>query len=98
MAQNDTGVTKLENGNWEYRFVMVVDGKKVTSRKRKDEQGNPLTTKRAAIKARQAAMKKAQLGITHTAPTAKRTVAEVYREYCEKGRSGKAYTTIRKQD
>ena len=98
MAQNDTGVTKLENGIWEYRFVMVVDGKKVTSRKRKDEQGNPLTTKRAAIKARQAAMKKAQLGITHTAPTAKRTVAEVYREYCEKGRSGKAYTTIRKQD
>ena len=98
MAQNDTGVTKLDNGNWEYRFVMVVDGKKVTSRKRKDEQGNPLTTKRAAIKARQAAMKKAQLGITHTAPTAKKTVAEVYREYCEKGRSGKAYTTIRKQD
>lgn len=98
MAQNDTGVTKLDNGNWEYRFVMVVDGKKVTSRKRKDEQGNPLTTKRAAIKARQAAMKKAQLGITHNAPTAKRTVAEVYREYCEKGRSGKAYTTIRKQD
>ena len=98
MAQNDTGVTKLENGNWEYRFVMVVDGKKVTSRKRKDEQGNPLTTKRAAIKARQVAMKKAQLGITHTAPTAKKTVAEVYREYCEKGRSGKAYTTIRKQD
>ena len=29
MAQNDVGVTKLENGNWEYRFVMVVDGKKV---------------------------------------------------------------------
>jgi integrase len=25
-------------------------------------------------------------------------VAEVYREYCEKGRSGKAYATIRKQD
>ncbi len=98
MAQNDAGVTKLENGNWEYRFVMVVDGKKVTSRKRKDEQGNPLTTKRAAIKARQAAMKKAQLGITHTAPTAKKTVAEVYMEYCEKGRSGKAYATIRKQD
>lgn len=98
MAQNDAGVTKLENGNWEYRFVMMVDGKKVTSRKRKDEQGNPLTTKRAAIKARQAAMKKAQLGITHTAPTVKKTVAEVYMEYCEKGRSGKAYATIRKQD
>ena len=98
MAQNDAGVTKLENGNWEYRFVVVVDGKKVTSRKRKDEQGNPLTTKRAAIKARQAAMKKAQLGITHTVPTVKKTVAEVYMEYCEKGRSGKAYATIRKQD
>lgn len=98
MAKNDAGVTKLDNGNWEYRFVMVVDGKKVTSRKRKDELGNPLTTKRAAIKARQAAMKKAQLGMTHTAPTAKKTVAEVYKEYCEKGRSGKAYATIRKQD
>ena len=98
MAQNDVGVTKLENGNWEYRFVMVVDGKKVTSRKRKDEQGNPLTTKRAALKARKEAMKKAQLGITNTAPTAKKTVEEVYREYCEKGRGGKAYATIRKQD
>ena len=98
MAKNDAGVTKLDNGNWEYRFVMVVYGKKVTSRKRKDEQGNPLTTKRAAIKARQAAMKKAQLGMTHTAPTAKKTVAEVYKEYCEEGRSGKAYATIRKQD
>ena len=98
MAKNDAGVTKLDNGNWEYRFVMVVDGKKVTSRKRKDELGNPLTTKRAAIKARQAAMKKAQLGMKHTAPTAKKTVAEVYKEYCEKGRSGKAYATIRKQD
>lgn len=64
MAQNDVGVTKLENGNWEYRFVMVVDGKKVTSRKRKDEQGNPLTTKRAALKARKEAMKKAQLQCT----------------------------------
>lgn len=98
MAQNDVGVTKLENGNWEYRFVMVVDGKKIISRKRKDEQGNPLTTKRAAIKARKEAMKKAQLGITNTAPTAKKTVTDVYREYCEKGRSGKAYGTIRKPD
>lgn len=98
MARNDAGVTKLENGNWEFRFIMVVDGKKVTSRKRKDALGNPLTTKQAAIKARQAAMKKAQLGIRHTAPTAKKTVAEVYKEYCEKGRSGKAYATIRKQD
>lgn len=28
----------------------------------------------------------------------RKTVAEVYQEYCEKGRSGKAYTTIKKQD
>lgn len=98
LTMNDAGVLKLENGCWEYRFTMVVDGKKISSRKRKDEQGNPLTTKRAAIKARQAAMKKVQLGITHTAPTAKKTVAEVYMEYCEKGRGGKAYATIRKQD
>lgn len=28
----------------------------------------------------------------------RRTVKEVYEEYCEKGRSGKAYATIKKQD
>ncbi len=28
----------------------------------------------------------------------RKTVEEVYTEYCEKGRSGKAYSTIKKQD
>ncbi len=28
----------------------------------------------------------------------RKTVKEVYQEYCEKGRSGKAYATIKKQD
>ena len=47
----DVGVFQLENGNWEYRYVVVVDGKSVSSRKRTDEFGNKLKTKRQAIKA-----------------------------------------------
>ncbi len=98
MAQNDSGILKLENGNYEYRFVMVVNGKKVSQRKRKDEFGNPLTTKRAAIKARNAAMKRAEMEATHEEVRRRVTVEEVYKEYCEKGRTGKAYQTVRKQD
>lgn len=96
-----TGVRQLENGFWEYRIVLKEDGKTVTSRKRKDEFGNPLRTKRAAVAARKAALAKIQAELTDESQPAKierKTVREVYAEYCEKGRSGKAYATIRKQD
>ena len=52
----DVGVFQVENGNWEFRYVVVVDGKTVSSRKRTDEFGNKLKTKRQAIKAREAAL------------------------------------------
>ena len=42
---NNTGVYQLENGFWGFRFVMMVDGKKISSRKTKDAQGNKLKTK-----------------------------------------------------
>ena len=45
----DVGVFQLENGNWEFRYVVIVDGKTVSSRKRTDEVGNKLRTKRQAI-------------------------------------------------
>lgn len=98
MANEDSGVLQLENGFWEYRFTMVVDGRKVSSRKRKDEAGNPLKTKKAALKARKEAMKRTQHTRQTERPPQSVTVAQVYDEYCEKGRSGKAYGTIRKQD
>lgn len=95
---NDTGVYQLENGFWGYRFVMVLDGRQVSSRKTTDELGNKLKTKKQAIKAREAAMLQARLDSERKRETFKRTVAEVYKEYCEKGRSDRAYQTIRKQE
>lgn len=102
--QADTGVYQLPNGNWSYRYTVTQNGKRKEVRKAKDEFGNPLKTKKQAITARKVALKKEH---TLRAPhefiesaklPEKKTVAEVYAEYCEHGRSGKAYTTIRKQD
>ena len=96
--QNDTGVYQLSNGNWAYRFTFTVEGKKKNRKGTKDEFGNPLTTKRAAILARAAAVTREQEEQHRQAAVTRKTFQEVYKEYCEHGRSGKAYQTIRKQD
>ena len=96
--QNDTGVYQLSNGNWAYRFTFTVEGKKKNRKGTKDEFGNLLTTKRAAILARAAAVTREQEEQHRQAPVTRKTFQEVYKEYCEQGRSGKAYQTIRKQD
>ena len=96
--QNDTGVYQLPNGNWAYRFTFTVEGKKKNRKGTKDEFGNLLTTKRAAILARAAAVTREQEEQHRQAPVTRKTFQEVYKEYCEQGRSGKAYQTIRKQD
>ena len=95
--QNDTGVYKLKGGNWGFRYTITVDGQKKDVRKAKDEYGNPFATKKDAIRARQIAIQQEQDG-NRPKPKDRKTVAEVFTEYCEKGRSGKAYRTIRKQD
>ena len=95
---NDVGVYKLDNGMWAFRYVMVVDGKQISSRKTTDEFGNKLRTKKQAIKARESAMKQARFDREKQRKISRRTVAEVFTEYCEKGRSDRAYQTIRKQD
>lgn len=96
--QNDTGVYQLPNGNWGYRFTFTAEGKKKNRKGTKDEFGNLLTTKRAAILARAAAVTRAQEEQHRQAPVTHKTFQEVYKEYCENGRSGKAYQTIRKQE
>ena len=58
--QNDAGVYKLKNGNWAYRYVLMVNGVRKEVRKAKDEFGASFKTKREAIKARQAAIDSAQ--------------------------------------
>lgn len=98
MTKTSSGVYQLPNGMWGFRYAYMLNGKQKDLKRTKDEFGNPFKTERAAARARDAAIIKEQAGRT-TKPTKKRmTVAEVYAEYCAKGRSGKAYGTIRKQD
>lgn len=96
---NDTGVYQLDNGNWAFRYAIVVDGKRIERKRNMDESGHPFKTKTIAVKARQAMMERDRS--MQEPPKKKKTpktVCQVYQEYCDKGRSGKAYGTIRKQD
>ena len=95
--QNDVGVFQLENGLWAFRYTFTRDGKRISKRGSKDEFGAPLRTKKDAIKAGQAALALAQ-DARKPKPIARRTVKEVYQEYCASGRKDRAYQTIRKQD
>ena len=95
--KKDVGVFKLDNGYWGFRLVVDIDGKVVNYRRTTDLQGMKLPTKTKAIKAREALL--ISINSQNTSqPIARRTFAQVFSEYCEKGRSGKAYATIRKQD
>jgi integrase len=94
-----TGIYRNNNGYWYYRFTISVNGQKREFRGTKDEFGNFLRTQKQAIRARDAAKRMIQEEQTSKAPAIqRRTVQEVYAEYCEKGRTGRAYQTIRKQD
>ena len=95
-----TGVFQLPNGTWGFRYAFMLDGKQKDIRRNKDENGNPFKTERAAIKAREATIIQVQADLLQLPKPVKQrmTVAEVYAEYCENGRCGKAYGTTRKQD
>lgn len=99
MAQSkETGVFQLENGNWGYRFALVIDGQRIAKRKSTDAAGAKLKTKRDAIKAREAAIVEAHLERERKKKISRRTMKEVFKEFCENGRTDRAYQTIRKQD
>ena len=98
MAEHiNMGVYQLENGNWAWRFTRTIDGKRVNRKGTKDADGNVLKSQKAAIRARQLAMIDFEAKLNEKTRH-RMTVQEVYEEYCEHGRSGKAYTTIQKQD
>ncbi len=94
------GVYQLENGYWGYRYAIVINGKRKEAKKLKNESGNPFKTAKQAAKARETAIaqEKSKALLSPQKTIIRKTVTEVYQEYCEKGRSGKAYTTIKKQD
>ena len=98
---NDVGVYQLPDGFWGYRFKVVVNGKTVEKKRLTDDNGMKFKNKTAAAKARKLAIHLAENGPqepTEPAPPDRKTVSEIYAEYCEKGRTDKSYGTIRKQD
>jgi integrase len=95
---NDTGVYQLNNGYWGFRYAIVVNDKRVERKRNVDEQGNPYKTKTSAIKARQAMIERERNAQVEQKAKVRKTITEVYDEYCEYGRTGKAYSTIKKQD
>ena len=96
--QNDVGVYQKKNGYWEYRFVIRIDGKKIGRKKSTDEHGNKFRTKREAIAAREAAIVNLRIEKTEKPKIVRKTVKEVFNEFCAEGRKDRAYMTIRKQD
>lgn len=99
MANNgNVGVFQLENGNWGYRYAIIVGGKTRTKKKVRDDSGNPFKTEKQAVKARNTAIAKEQMDVKRKKPIQRKTFAAIFAEYCEKGRKGKAYATIRKQE
>ena len=99
MANNgNVGVFQLENGNWGYRYAIIVGGKTRTKKKVRDDSGNPFKTEKQAVKARNTAIAKEQMDVKRKKTIQRKTFAAVFAEYCEKGRKGKAYATIRKQE
>ena len=94
----ENGVFQQDNGIWAYRFSIIIDGRRITRKKSTDENGNKLKTQKQAIKAREVAITNAHLEMKRKQKVVRRTVKEVFEEYCEKGRTDRKYQTIRKQD
>ena len=95
---NITGVYQLDNGMWGYRYTVTVNGKRRDVKKTKDEVGKPFKTEKAAFRARELAIAKDKENRGRKPQIPRMTFSEVYQEYCEKGRSGRAYNTILKQE
>lgn len=95
---NSTGIYQLKNGYWGFRYAIVVNGKRIERKRNVDESGNPFKTKTAASKARQAMLEQERNNTSLSNIIPRKTIEEVYKEYCDCGRAGKAYATIKKQD
>lgn len=94
----ENGIFQTDAGTWAYRFSLIIEGRRVSRKKTTDEYGNKLTSKRAAEKARTAAIKKEYDDARRNKTIVRKTMKEVFEEYCEHGRGDRAYQTIRKQD
>lgn len=98
---NDVGVYQTEDGCWGYRFKVLVNGKSIEKKRLTDDAGNKFKNKTSAIKARKRAIQLAEESanaVKVSPKPARKTVKDIFEEYCEKGRADRAYNTIKKQD
>jgi len=96
--KNSHGIFQTDCGTWGYRFTVVIDGQKYSARRTTDENGMKYKNKSEAVKARETAIAELHTNRTTQPPMIRKTFAEVYNEYAQTGRKGKAQTTIRKQE
>lgn len=98
--KSETGVYQLNNGYWAYRFIIKINGENKIQRRSKGLDGQPFKTQKQAAKARSKAIEEEQIKakLPQKKEMRKTTVQEIFKEYCEKGRNGKAFSTIKKQD
>ena len=96
--KKNSGVFQAEDGFWGYRFSLLIDGQRITRRRFTDDDGNKFSSKRSATKARELSIANVRTEMKKKQGIKRKTVKEVYEEYSEKGRSDRAYNTIRKQD
>lgn len=93
------GVFQTDDGNFGYRFVVTVNGHQKTRKKVKDENGNPFKTRIQAANARAVDIERTKAGVIDKPVSfPKVTVSKVYTDYRKNGTTGKAYTTLLKQD
>ena len=98
---NYKGVFKLDSGRYGYRIVFYSEGKRSEKKRTKDEEGKTFKTAKEAWKAREKALKEYLKNERYTSvekAIPRKKIREVYEEYCETGREGKAYSTKVKQD
>lgn len=96
--RKSSSVFQKDDGYWGYRFVVTINGKRIERRCSFDEHGNKFRTKRQATLAREEAMVALRIEKTTKPKPVRRTVREVFSEFCASGRKDRAYQTIRKQD
>ena len=87
---------KLKDGGWGFRYTISVCEKRKDVKRVRDAYGNPMKTKRDAVLARAEAMKAEE--IPQQIRIVRKSVKEVYQEFCENGRKDRAYRTKQKQD
>lgn len=101
MNNQETGIYQMKSGFWAYRFSMTINGEKRMFKSSVDAEGKKLKTEKQAIRAKLLAIeeaKKEALQIIKPQQITRKTYAQVFSEFQEKGRSSRAFSTKRKQD